>query len=86
MSATKNSLLDGAKRTINASVPVGVSLSDHIINLGISQILANRLHKPAHLVCTDGATAVLVKNVEGGSQFGLFVRCLSLVDHHSEEL
>ncbi len=73
------------KRTIYCAVPVLVGLGDHLVDLCVGEILAQRFHDLAQFFGGDGAAAVLVEDVEGGAGLVGEVMCLDGGGHHFEE-
>ena len=49
---------------VNGAVAVGVDLVDHVLQLGLGRVLAERAHDGAELLGGDGAVAVLVEEGE----------------------
>ena len=62
-----------------------VSLADHLVDLGVCQVLAEGFHDGFELVGADGAAAVLVEDGECGA--GLFCKVFGLDGrgHHGDE-
>jgi len=71
--------------TINASIAILVGLADHLVNLVISQLLANRGHDMTELGGGDEAVVVAVEDLEGLSDLLFGVSVLHLASHHGEE-
>jgi len=51
------------KPTINAAITILVSLTDHLVNLVVSKLLANRGHDVAQLGRRDEAVVVTIKHL-----------------------
>jgi hypothetical protein len=71
--------------TVNSAVAVLISLSDHLVNLVVSQLLANRSHDVAELSGRDKTVVVAVKDLECLSDLLLGIRVLHLASHHGQE-
>jgi hypothetical protein len=54
---------------------VGVDLVDHVLELGLGRVLAQRPHDGAQLLGRDGAVAVLVEQREGLLELGDLLLC-----------
>ena len=54
-----------ATRTVNPAVAVLISLPDHLINLIVGQLLADRSHHVTELGRGDEAVVVAVKDLKG---------------------
>lgn len=50
--------------TVNSSITILVSLSDHLINLVICQLLSNGCHDVTELSSGDEAIVITVKDLE----------------------
>jgi hypothetical protein len=50
--------------TVNSSIAVLISLSDHLVNLIISQLLANGCHDVTELGSGDEAVVITIKDLE----------------------
>jgi hypothetical protein len=50
--------------TVNTSIAVLISLSDHLINLVISQFLSNGCHDVTELGSGDEAVVITIKDLE----------------------
>ena len=71
--------------TVDASVAVHVGQLDHLVELGVGQVFAERLEHVAQLVRGDGAAAVLVEHLEGVHELLLAVGLLDGLRHEVEE-
>ena len=71
---------------IDLSVSVDVSLSDHLVDLFVGQLLAEVRHDVPELGRRDEAVAVLVEDAEGFPDLLLGVGVFHLAGHHGEEL
>ena len=72
--------------TVYAPIIILIRLLDHLVNLGVSQVLTQRLHDLAKFVGGDGAAAVFVEDGEGGARLLVDVDGLEVGGHHLEEL
>merc|ERR1712123_253361 len=62
------------------------SLTNHFIDLLVSELLAEVGHHVTKLSCTNKTVAVFVKNPEGLPDFFFTVCVFHLSSHHGEEL
>lgn len=75
-----------AALTVDAAVSVLVSLSDHLVDLVVGQLLADRGHDVAQLGSGDESVVVAVEDLERLPDFLLGVGVLHLAGHHGKEL
>lgn len=71
---------------IDLAVAVNVRLANHLVDLLISELLAEVGHDVAQLSRRDETVAVLVEHTEGFADLLLAVCVLHLARHHGEEL
>ena len=66
-------------------IAILVGKLDHLVELGICQVLTQRAQDIPQLLGRDGAAAVLVKHLEGIEEFLLCVGLLDGLGHEVEE-
>merc|ERR550537_1977948 len=71
---------------VDLAVAVDISLTDHLVNLLVRELLAEVRHHVAELSGGDEAVAVLVEHLERLLELLLGVRVLHLARHEGEEL
>merc|ERR1719217_1112082 len=73
---------EGAElREVNGAVAVGIDLVDHVLQLSLRRVLAERAHHGAQLLGGDGAVAVLVEQRERLLELGDLLLSQLLVTH-----
>lgn len=72
--------------TVDSAIAVLVSLSDHLINLIISELLADGGHDMSKLSSRNETVVVTVEHLESLADLLLRVGILHLARHHGEEL
>merc|ERR1719389_794181 len=77
--------LDGLL-VVNLAVTIDVSLTDHLVNLLIGELLAKVGHDVTKLSSGDETVAVLVEHLEGLLDLLLGVGVLHLTSHQVQEL
>mmetsp|Transcript_7993 Transcript_7993/g.18713 ORF Transcript_7993/g.18713 Transcript_7993/m.18713 type:complete len:210 (+) Transcript_7993:141-770(+) len=68
---------------VNCAVAVSVDLVDHVLQLSLGRVLAERAHHGAELLGGDGAIAVLVEQGEGLLELGDLLLSQLLVLRHT---
>jgi len=71
---------------VDTSIAVLVGLADHLVNLIIAQLLADRGHDVAQLSGGDETVVITVEDLEGLTDLLLGVGVLHLTGHHGQEL
>jgi len=71
---------------VDSAIAVLVSLSDHLINLIISELLADGGHDMSKLSSRNETVVVTVEHLESLADLLLRVGILHLARHHGEEL
>jgi hypothetical protein len=74
------------QHTVNPSVTILVSLSDHLVDLVVGELLADAGHDVSKLSGGDEAVVVAVEDLESLADLLLGVGVLHLARHHGEEL
>ena len=72
--------------TVNATVTVLVSLPNHLIDLVVGKLLADRGHDMTQLGSRNEAVVVAVEDLECFPNLLLRVGVLHLAGHHGKEL
>src|SRR5690242_14493998 len=78
-------MLRNRSPTVNATITVLVSLPDHLVDLVVSELLADGGHDVTQLSSGDEAVVVAVKDLECFPNLLLRVGVLHLAGHHGEE-
>ena len=73
------------ERTVNMPIAILVGKLDHLVELGICQVLTQRAQDIPQLLGRDGAAAILVKHLEGIEEFLFCVGLLDALGHEVEE-
>ena len=71
---------------VDLAITIDIGLTDHFIDLLVSQLLAQVSHDVAKLGGGDETVTVLVEHLEGLDDFLLAVGVLHLAGHHGKEL
>lgn len=71
--------------TINTAIAILIRLRNHLVDLGIGQVLPQGFHDLTQFVGGDGAGAVFVEDGEGGAGFLREVGGFDVGGHHFEE-
>ena len=71
---------------VNVTVTIDVSLTDHLIDLFVGQLLTKICHDVTQLGRRDQPVAITIEDFEGLDQLLLSVRILHLAGHEGEEL
>lgn len=72
--------------TVDSAITILVSLSDHLINLVIGELLADGGHDVSEFGSGNEAVVIAVEDLEGFADLLLRVGVLHLARHHGEEL
>merc|ERR1719195_624702 len=71
---------------IDLSITIHISLTNHLINLLIGQLLAQICHHMTKLSCADEAVSITVEDLECLDKLFFGVRVLHLACHQGQEL
>ena len=70
---------------VDLTVAVDVGFSDHLVDLLVSELLAEVGHHVPQLGCRDETVAILIEDAEGLADLLLTVRVFHFASHHCEE-
>ena len=79
-------MLECSTFIVNLTITIDISLSDHFVDLFVSELLAKVCHHVTQLSGRNETVAVLVEDTERFADFLLAVRVLHLARHHCQEL